>query len=80
MSDPPVPPDLEEYTGYKLVGVAIAFTVLEVTFVALRFVARSLGNVKFAIDDALMLPGLVFCIAINTCAIGLTRLQSSKYN
>ena len=59
-ASPNYPPGyLDEYIGYRLTGVAIAFIVLNITFVTLRFVARRLGKVPMGIDDILIMPSLL---------------------
>ena len=61
---------IEEYCGSALVNVAIAFTVVETVIVSLRFLARYVGYVRLAIDDALVMIALLLCLGINGVAIG----------
>lgn len=57
----------EQYIGYIALDVAITFTVLEVVAVVLRYISQSMAGKRFGIDDFLILPGLLFCLGINTC-------------
>lgn len=58
------PRDSAEHDTNGVVPVAIIFTILEVTCVALRFWARKIGKVSFGVDDCLMIPGLILCLAV----------------
>ena len=59
-----------EYIGYIARDVGIAFTVLEIAFVGLRYISQSMAHKRFGIDDFLILPGLILCLAINACCVG----------
>lgn len=61
---------LEEYNGAGTITVCVLFIVLETVCVALRFVARRLGNVAWGTDDSLIIPGLVFNLALIGCSLG----------
>lgn len=65
----PTIPDGTPYIGYQLKAVAISFTVLEIIFVGLRYVAQRLNRRPFGIDDWLILPALVLCIGLNISAL-----------
>ena len=70
-SSPPLPPEyVREYRGDTLRDVAIAFTVLEILFVGLRFLSRWIGKKPLGLDDWLMGPGLIISIGLNACTIG----------
>ena len=58
------PSYLQEYNGNSLRDVAIAFTVLIIIVVALRFYARSLSKVKIGADDLLVVPSMITCLGI----------------
>ena len=66
---------LDEYIGYRLTGVAIAFIVLNITFVALRFAARRLGKVPFGVDDMLIIPSLLTVLLL--CADAFCEQRTS---
>lgn len=71
MSNIQYPPGyLDEYRGQILVGLAIAFLVIETICVSLRFYARSIGKVRWGADDTLIIPGFILCAAICACTIG----------
>ncbi|KAF2148153.1 hypothetical protein K461DRAFT_233625 [Myriangium duriaei CBS 260.36] len=62
------PEYLSEYSGDILRDVAIAFSVLEIGFVSLRFTAKAAGNNPFGVDDLLVVAALVACLGLNaTC-------------
>lgn len=65
------PPEyLEQYDGDSLRGIAILLIVLEIICVTLRVYARRLGNVAWGMDDALIIPGTVFCLTFCACCLG----------
>ncbi|KAI4204291.1 MAG: hypothetical protein LQ350_001271 [Teloschistes chrysophthalmus] len=63
------PYPVEEYNGDSLRAIAILFIVLTTVCVAIRFYARRVGNVKWGLDDSLIIPGTIFCLALCTCAL-----------
>ena len=74
MASPPEKPSpefLSEYIGDRLVNTAIAFIVLEIVLVALRFWVRRAHRSKFGWDDYLILPSLAFCISL--CIVGIRK-------
>ncbi|KAF7917047.1 uncharacterized protein EAE97_012067 [Botrytis byssoidea] len=54
----------DEYIGNVLVNVIIAFTILEIIFVALRYLAQRIGHKPIGIDDWLVLPALIFNLGV----------------
>ena len=66
----------EEYSGDTLRNTAIAFIVLEITFVILRYISRALGKVSRGIDDYLMIPALVTCLGFDAFSIGEKKPRS----
>lgn len=64
----PSPADHSEHDTNEVVSVAIVFTILEVTCVALRFWARRIGKVSW-VDDSLMIPSLVIFLAVNALCL-----------
>ncbi|KAB8296682.1 hypothetical protein EYC80_002105 [Monilinia laxa] len=56
-------PDGTPYRGHIVLSVAIAFTILETVFVALRYWAQYLGRKPFGVDDGLILLAYMLCIA-----------------
>lgn len=71
-TDPYTPEYLHTYNGDSLYAVAILFIVLVTVCVTLRFYARRMGNVTWGLDDSLVIPGTVFCLALCTGALGNT--------
>jgi hypothetical protein len=76
MSPTPAPPPayppgyLEEYNGQPLFAVSVAFIVLEIFFVAVRFWSRKIGKIRFGYDDVFILIGAPFCLGICFCSLG----------
>ncbi|KAF2150163.1 hypothetical protein K461DRAFT_323616 [Myriangium duriaei CBS 260.36] len=56
---------VNEYGGDVLRDTAIAFMVLEIFFVSLRFVSKRVGRNPYGIDDWLVAASLVLCTSIN---------------
>lgn len=54
-------PISNDYIGYKLTTVAIVFMVLELVFVALRFLARYVARASFGLDDLFIVPAFLLC-------------------
>ena len=66
-----LPPSvLYEYTGHKLIAVAIAFIPLEIIFVGARYYARSMHKTTLGVDDILVAPALLMCITLDILGIG----------
>ena len=61
---------LNQYIGHAPFAAGIAFIVLEVLAVLLRFWARRIGKVAWGADDTLIIPGAIFCVAVCGCGIG----------
>lgn len=75
----PYPPGyLNHYNskGHVAFGLAIAFVVIEVSCVVLRFLARKIGNVPWGADDVLIIPGLIFCVGVCASSLGMLRCYS----
>ncbi|KAF2236137.1 hypothetical protein EV356DRAFT_565867 [Viridothelium virens] len=64
---------LDQYIGYRLVNVGIAFMVLEPIFVALRLCSRRTQKAPQDWDDYLVPLALVFCILNSILAFGVGR-------
>lgn len=62
---------LYEYHGLKLVVLAAFFIPLEIIFVLLRTWSRTLSDAKMGLDDILIWPSLVLCLAINIIGFGM---------
>jgi hypothetical protein len=56
---------LDEYNGYLLTNLSIAFLILELVFWALRFWSRRLGKVGWRMDDVFIVLALI--CTIGTC-------------
>ena len=68
---PPMPlENSEAYTGNQLVAVAITFIVLEIIFVMLRIFARFLSKANAGLDDIMIIPALISCLAIDAICLG----------
>lgn len=63
---------LEHYNpkGHIVFGLAIAFIVVEIACVTLRFLARRIGKVPWGADDFLIIPGLIFCLGVCAGSLG----------
>ncbi|KAF7860817.1 hypothetical protein EAF04_008335 [Stromatinia cepivora] len=60
MSIPGVEPGLvPQYIGYQMQSTVIAFMVLSIVFVSLRFFARYVSGSRAGIDDILIIPAIV---------------------
>jgi hypothetical protein len=60
----------EEYSGNSLEGISIAFIVLGVAFVTLRFMSRRYTKIQGALDDTLILLALVSNISLCGLSLG----------
>lgn len=70
MNVPSFPPGyVEQNVGSYTLTVAIAFIILEIIFVALRFTSRHLSKTHSGLDDVFIVPSLVFCLGICVLAI-----------
>lgn len=70
MGVPGFPPEyIQQDASGHVVRVAVAFIVLELLLVALRFVSRSVSKTHSGLDDVLIVPALVFCLGICILAI-----------
>lgn len=65
-----MPPHHSEDRGGVLIGVGVAFIILELLAFGLRITARWLRRVPFGFDDALMFPALVLNLALCIMGIG----------
>ena len=68
---------LGDYSGYKLVAAAIVFIVLDVTCVALRFLARHFCRARTGLDDYLAILSLLSSVAVCTVGICESSLHRS---
>jgi hypothetical protein len=69
---PPIPFPADYYyesRGYLVQRTAIAFILLEIIVVTLRFVSRSVQKTKLGADDYLIFPALFFCLGL--CILGI---------
>lgn len=72
-----LPPQyLEAYIGHELVAVAAMFIVLDIICVTLRIFARHLSKARPGPDDYLVVPSLIFCVAV--CAICISKLANDN--
>ncbi|KAI2844887.1 hypothetical protein CBS147343_6680 [Aspergillus niger] len=60
---------LHQSKQHLIITVSIVFIVLEVVCVVLRFTSKFVERLKFGWDDALMVVGLILCIADASCTI-----------
>jgi len=63
----------DAYSGNILQGVAIAFIILGVFFVGLRYVSRYIKGLSLGLDDFLILPALIFNITLCGISIGMVQ-------
>lgn len=61
------------YGRSVLVGTGVAFSVLPIITVSLRFYARSISRAKLGADDWIMIPALVIIVAL-----GVTQIISAE--
>ena len=72
-----LPPQyLEAYIGHELVVVAVMFIVLDFICVTLRISARHLSKARPGLDDYLVVPSLILCVAV--CAICISKLANNN--
>ena len=65
-----IPPErMREYSGDVLRDVAIAFTVLEIAAITLRYVSLWVSKKRFGPDDILAVPALLFCLGMNIVSL-----------
>lgn len=64
----------------RLLAITILIIILVSICVGLRFYARRLGEVKWGVDDTLILPGTIFCLALCTCALSKSDLYMTDEN
>lgn len=65
------PEYLYNYAGTKLIVIASIFIPLEVLFVALRTYSRALNHTEMGLDDILIWPSLLVCLALCIESIGM---------
>ncbi|KAI1387685.1 uncharacterized protein F4822DRAFT_430431 [Hypoxylon trugodes] len=63
----------EETAGPRSVRVAIAFIVLDIVVVALRFATRLTYKVKLGLDDYIIIPALIFSLGM--CAVTILEVK-----
>ncbi|KAI1192401.1 hypothetical protein F5X97DRAFT_340602 [Nemania serpens] len=63
----------EEDIGQHTLAVAVLFIVLDITIVALRFITRSVYKTRLGVDDALIIPALIFAVGI--CVIAIVEVR-----
>jgi len=80
-ASPPVPPEAFDstYGGHPALIFTAIFLVIQIAFVALRYIAKWVVNVRWGYDDILVLISLFLQIAIAGIAFGKTPLLSSSY-
>lgn len=72
LASPAYPPGyLGESIGSHVLGCAIAFIVLEISIVALRYSTRYVTHTRSGWDDWLVLPALISSVAV--CALGIGK-------
>ncbi|MCJ1467815.1 hypothetical protein MMC07_006440 [Pseudocyphellaria aurata] len=60
----------KEYNGGAVIAVATVFIALEVVVVVLRFWSRRIGKIAWGADDALIIPGAIFCLGVIFVGLG----------
>ncbi|KAI1360888.1 hypothetical protein F5Y08DRAFT_331240 [Xylaria arbuscula] len=64
MSNPYYTPSYNPYPSSVLIGTAILFIIIPVAAVTVRFYARLTTAARLGIDDWLVIPAVVLCVAI----------------
>ena len=64
MSNPYYTPSYNPYTSPVLIGTGILFIIIPVAAVTVRFYARLSTAARLGIDDWLVIPAVVLCVAI----------------
>lgn len=59
--------------------VCAVFMVLQSTAVALRFVSKGIGRMKFGWDDALIILSYMLCMAIASGGIGMCAYAGKQF-
>ncbi|KAL9085408.1 MAG: hypothetical protein Q9159_004697 [Coniocarpon cinnabarinum] len=85
MSAPPTLPSLsqayvEEYSGDSLRDVIIAFAILEIVFVGLRYISQVIGTRPWGLDDGLMILALIFNLGQIITSLVSLRLGKVGYH
>ncbi|KAL2863974.1 uncharacterized protein BJX67DRAFT_229130 [Aspergillus lucknowensis] len=73
MSTPPAPPNAS-YCGDSLMGVSIAFAVVQIVVVAARFYTRHMQRLNCTLDDYLILPALIASLGQTALYIVLIKV------
>ncbi|KAF7590962.1 hypothetical protein BBP40_002214 [Aspergillus hancockii] len=68
------------YCGDSLMGVSIAFAVVQIVVVAARFYARSVQRVACALDDYLIIPALIASLGQSALYIVLLKVAGLGYH
>lgn len=69
---------LQESQQRTILGVTVLFIVLETLAVAFRFASKLIGRLNWGWDDGFIVLGLILCMVINGCAIGMFSFSTSK--
>lgn len=76
MKNPYLDENYQLYNRSVLLGTAIAFIVVSILFVAVRFYARSLTRAHLGLDDFMTVLSLMICIGLSVnqiCGTSLTE-------
>lgn len=60
-------------------GVCSALIVIETLAVAIRFVSKVVGRLRWGVDDLFIVLGLLVNLAIVTCVIGKQDLSPAPF-
>lgn len=73
------PPDVDVYSGDKLIAISVIFVILNTIFVIGRVVSRRLkkDSASWGLDDVLLLPSYSSCIGM--CALGFGKENLLSY-
>ena len=75
----PSPEYLAENNGGPLLATAVAFIVLQIVFVTLRFAARWLKKRPIDLDDYFIVSALLFCLGLNATSIGTYHFEPDNH-
>ncbi|KAF4635271.1 hypothetical protein G7Y89_g2823 [Cudoniella acicularis] len=74
------PQFLSEYSGNTPFAICVSFIFLELAFVGARYYSRYLANVKWGMDDYIMIPATVLCLGQCGLCIAFIKAGGAGYH